>query len=100
MFVQVAQDYTPDLLKYLRQEPEEQEWATAGSKRHKSRSANDAARLAPKPLALFDHYCTEGKMLRHHVDDRQGGSHFKHIACAVCCSCCRELQVAFYSLLC
>lgn len=72
MVVQVAQDYTSDLLQYLRQEPKEQEWSTAGRKRDKSRFANDAARHAQEPLALIDSYCTEGKMSRSHIDDRQG----------------------------
>lgn len=78
MFVQVTQDYTPDLLQYLKQEPEEQEWATAGPKRDKSRSAN-----AQKPLALFDRYCTEGKLLRSHIDNRQGAPNFNtlHMLC-------------------
>ena len=71
MFVQATQDYTPDLLQYLKQEPEEQEWATAGPKRDKSKSAN-----ALKPLALLDRYCTEGKLLRSHIDDRQGAPDF------------------------
>lgn len=68
---QVAQDYTPELLQYLKQEPKELEWVTARPKRDKSRSAT----YAQEPLALLDCYCAEGKMLHSHIDDRQGPLH-------------------------
>ena len=83
--MQVAQDYTPELLQYLRQEPEEQEWATARPKRNKG-SGNDAARHAQTPLALFDRYCTEGKMMRSHIDDRQGALLFNTLLMLYCSS--------------
>ena len=89
MFVHFAQDYTPDVLRYMRQEPEEQEWATAGPKRDKSRSANNTARHAPRPLALFDRYCTEGKMLRSHIDDRQKAPLFITLLCCPATASCR-----------
>lgn len=68
-------DRTTDLLQYLRQEPEEVEWATAGPKRdksHENRIANSTAKEAQKPLALLEQYCTEGKISHGHIDDRQG----------------------------
>lgn len=67
-------DRTTDLLQYLRQEPEEVEWATAGPKRdksHETRFANNTAKEAQKPLALLEQYCTEGKISHGHIDDRQ-----------------------------
>ena len=67
-------DRTTDLFHYLRQEPEELEWATAGPRRDKSqenRFANSTAKEAQKPLALLEHYCTEGKISHGHIDDRQ-----------------------------
>lgn len=67
-------DRTTDLLQYLRQEPEEVEWATAGPKRDKSyenRFASSTAKEAQKPLALLEQYCAEGKISHGHIDDRQ-----------------------------
>lgn len=69
-----AMNRTTDLLRNLRQEPEELEWATAkGPKReksHENRSANSTAKEAQKPLALLGRYCTEGKISHGHIDDR------------------------------
>ena len=75
MMVQVAMDRTTDLFHCLRQEPEELEWATAGSKRDKTyenRYPTGTCKEAQKPLALLERYCTEGKILHGHIDDRQG----------------------------
>ena len=63
-----------DLLQYWRQEPEELEWVTAGPKRdkkHENRSANGTGTDLQKPLALLEHYYTEGKIVRGQIDDRQ-----------------------------
>lgn len=68
-------DRTKDLLQCLRPKPEEMEWATAGprkDKSHENRFANSAAKEAQKPLMLLEQYCTEGKILHGHIDDRQG----------------------------
>ena len=65
---------TSELLRSLRQEPEELEWATAkGPKRDKShdiRYASSSAMEAQKPLALLGRYCSEGKISHGHIDDR------------------------------
>lgn len=71
---QVAMDRATDLLQYLRQQPEELEWATAGPRRDKSqenRTPSGTAKEAQKPLALLEHYCKEGKISHGHIDDRQ-----------------------------
>ena len=67
-------DRTTDLLSYWKQESEEMEWATAGPRRDKSqenRFTNSITKEAQKPLALLEHYCTEGKISHGHIDDRQ-----------------------------
>ena len=63
-----------DLLDYLREETEEQEWATAGGKRDKTHNsktlASDIVNNSMKPQALLDKYYTEGKISPGHLDDR------------------------------
>ena len=92
--VQVAQDYTPELLQYLQQEPKELEWVTARPKRDKRRPATDAQ----EPLALLDCYCAEGKILRSHIDDRQGPLHTSNllsddVLCFSCTASCRFIRL-------
>lgn len=73
LVLQSAMDSATDLLQYLSEEPEEQEWATAGPKRdrnHDSRPSSALSSEALKPLALLECYYREGKISHGHIDDR------------------------------
>ena len=65
-------DRASDLLRCLEDEPEEQEWATAGPKRDKSHDSkiNSDLKEVVKPLALLERYYTEGKISHGHIDSR------------------------------
>ncbi len=67
-------DQAKDLLDYLREEPEEQEWATAGAKRDKCHDSKMSGSISVKnsmrPQALLDKYYAEGKISHGHLDER------------------------------
>ncbi len=64
-------DRVKALIDYLREEPEEQAWATAGSKKDKVHD-NRAAAFGDsvKPQALLEKFYSEGKILPGHLDER------------------------------
>lgn len=60
-----------DLIDYLREEPEEQAWATAGPKKDKSHDNRASAfGNSIKPQALLERFYSEGKILPGHLDER------------------------------
>lgn len=65
-------DRASDLPRSLNEEPEEQEWATAGPRRDKSHDNRfiSGTANAVKPLALLERYYAEGKISHGHIDDR------------------------------
>lgn len=64
-------DRVKDLIDYLREEPEEQAWATAGSKKHKSHDNRASTfRDSIRPQTLLDKFYSEGKILPGHLDER------------------------------
>ena len=64
-------DRVKDLIDYLREEPEEQAWATAGSKKDKSHDNRASTfRDSIRPQTLLDKFYSEGKILPGHLDER------------------------------
>ena len=67
-------DTPKSLLDYLKEEPEQQQWATAGSKKDRGLDsrvvANVSANHASTPQALLAKYYAQGRILPAHVDGR------------------------------
>ena len=64
-------DRVKDLIDYLREEPEEQAWATAGSKKDKSQDKRASAfGNSIKPQTMLEKFYSEGKILPGHLDER------------------------------
>ena len=73
MFVSLLQavmERVKNPLDYLREGPEEQEWATAGAKMNRGHDSGATGMTSGKPQALLDKYYSEGKISQGHLDDR------------------------------
>ncbi|KAL0019834.1 hypothetical protein WJX79_000622 [Trebouxia sp. C0005] len=79
-----------DLIDYLREEPEEQAWATAGPKKDKSHDNRASAfGNSIKPQALLERFYSEGKILPGHLDERCLG-YMKNLAPDIQCQALSE----------
>ena len=70
--LQAVMERVKNLLDYLREGPEEQEWATASAKKDRGHDdrATGSGMTSGKPQALLDKYYSEGKISQGHLDDR------------------------------